>query len=398
MTSIYHPGGVREIQGFDPGWQTLRKMQPQIVEVEDRNDLTVHAGSTLKYYRLLDGREYGQGMGPEITECSDNIEEIEIPVASGETVYFCWKIYVSGSPSQNYGVCVHTPTNPTGGFQVRAKSVAGTYEGGAFGADDFNTSAGVFSGGVEGTLLSYQAVVVEGVFGNGPQPGMFRLQLAPAVEPVGGTWTAFVLSIATTPKAMQAYRRVLVFARTFASGTSATAPSIVVTGAGSSVSELLTLSTTTITTSTTTTTALGFWFVTYGAVNGTIAAGSVDQSTDIIWARWTGSDPDSVTAVTDSDSGIVLYGTTGSITFGPGGGGTDSEQVMALHAHTWLYAGDSVGDDVVANPGYHGSAGNPYTETSSEVVAAYTYGINVYGPDNPDQIGIGGVAVTLTHV
>lgn len=188
------PGGAYDA-GIDAGWRTYVKMLDQEVEVEDREPITVKAGSTLSIFRLNDGRTYSAGNGPVIETCSDDITEIDAPVAPGETVYFKWRIYVSGSPGENYAVCIHTPTNPTGGFHVNGRSTSGTFQGGAFGADSFNTTAGVFAGGLEPTLASVNVVTVAGMLGNGYQPGRLVLQIGPAAEVNSQTFVKWQINV-----------------------------------------------------------------------------------------------------------------------------------------------------------------------------------------------------------
>lgn len=179
------PDGAYEIPGIDPGWRTYVKMQDQTISnVTDRDPITVKAGSLLRIYRQNDGRSYGETYGPAITDCSDEVTEIDCPVAPGETLYFEWTLYVSGSPDQNYGVCVHTPTRPTGGFHVIGTSVRGSFQGGVFGADSFNQAAGSFRGGIGETGVN--TVRVRGALGNSFQPGRLVLQLGPGAEEVTG--------------------------------------------------------------------------------------------------------------------------------------------------------------------------------------------------------------------
>jgi len=184
------PGGAFEIPGLDPDYETFVKHQDQVLTVtyedDSTNEVTVKAGSHLRIYRQYDNRGYASGEGPEIDEdnCSDDILELEAPVNAGETLYFEATIMVKGDPTKNIGVCVRTPTNPTGGFHVIGRSLTGGYQGMSFSADYFNNPAGVVRSGFDSEIESYATLRVRGTLGTGSVPGMLKFQLGPAREGV----------------------------------------------------------------------------------------------------------------------------------------------------------------------------------------------------------------------
>ena len=185
--------GEVEVPGLDENWETFSKRTDQTVTYTDdlvdppvERTLVVKTGTVLKIYRTGGAPGYGIGEGPDIESFSDDIEEYQdkplaAPVGPGETLYFELHLVVEGDGQFNFGVVVVTPPNPTGGFQVSGQSLFGTIQGGAFGADMFNHSAGVIGNGAgftPGTVVAR----VRGVLGNGPAGGLLKFQLGPAIE------------------------------------------------------------------------------------------------------------------------------------------------------------------------------------------------------------------------
>lgn len=126
--SLYHPGAVFELPGFDPDWATVPKHE----------------------------HETADSSGLEISE-------LELPIAQGESLPFAAMLFLQGSGSGAVSVQVNTPVDSIGGFMIQFVSSGNTYNSRSFGADRFNTNITNIRNGTTGTLESWHPVRIEGM-------------------------------------------------------------------------------------------------------------------------------------------------------------------------------------------------------------------------------------------
>lgn len=147
MSSIYHPGGVREIPGLNPGWFSAF--------IRDTSGITA----------------------------------LEWPVAEGETLPFTALLALSGS-----GTCeitVAAPSNSNGCFTISGLN-GGNYSVQPYSADDFGTATGPWDSEIASTLASFHPVKVEGLVGAGA-PGMLRITVSGATVNPGSLLEGYPL-------------------------------------------------------------------------------------------------------------------------------------------------------------------------------------------------------------
>lgn len=126
--SLYHPGAVFELPGFDPDWSTVPKHEHQLLDSE----------------------------GAEI-------EELELPIGQGESLPFAAMLFLQGAADATVTLQVKAPQDSIGGFMVQGVS-NGAYRTLSFGADNFNTSlSNEFLNGLTGTLESWHPIRIEGM-------------------------------------------------------------------------------------------------------------------------------------------------------------------------------------------------------------------------------------------
>lgn len=136
----YRPAGAIEIPGIDPDWLTVPKHEHEA---------------------MVSGQD---------------IKELEMPVAQGESQPFAAMLFLHGSSSNTFTLTLSAPEGSLGGFMVQALNSSGTYVTRSFGADNFNTAVGTFRVGISGTLESWHPVRVEGMIVAG-LAGQLRLRV-----------------------------------------------------------------------------------------------------------------------------------------------------------------------------------------------------------------------------
>ncbi len=108
--------------------------------------------------------------------------DMQAEIAPGESVQFVFNVFLSNQTTSTVRFNIGVPNNPNGGFQIIGANLCGSVFGTSYGADDFNTAVGSLRGGVPGTLLGYDTVVVTGNLAAGAQPGLLKLSISGAVN------------------------------------------------------------------------------------------------------------------------------------------------------------------------------------------------------------------------